>query len=840
MIRLKYKYAAVLAALILVSACSTTKNLPEGEKLYVGIDNVEYSGTPRKYSAKHYETDSTGVITAIGNAVSSVGDFISGAGNVQNPDSLSSDDVRENLNYLRGKKNLSREEKKKLREREKADIEAFSTAQEEVDAVLAYPPNNAIFGSSSLRSPFPVGLWIYNDFVNKKGALGRWMFKTFAATPVLLSTVNPDMRARVATNTLHNYGYFSGKVTSQVLPQRNQRKAKVAYRVYVGPVHRYDSIAYLGFPARADSLLKATEGSRLLRKGDAFSVVNLSAEQSRIEKLFRENGYYFYTAAYTTYRADTLLRPGLVQLRVSPAADRSERARRQWYIGNTFINVWKNDTLPLTSSLERRDMTFRFSGDKLPLRPGMWRRSIFHRKGDLFRLSLSDLTLEKLNSIGVFSRLDLNYVPRDTSASCDTLDIAISAVMDKMYDSSFEMNATMKSNQQAGPGVSFGIAKRNAFGGGEKVSFKIFGSYEWQTGAGKGERNSLLNSYELGTELSFEFPRFVLPGLSRRHARFPATTTYSLSSDWRNRSSFFQMVNFGLEVNYDWFKKRSSRHNLSLGLDFDKLLSKTATFDSIMNANPALYVSMRDQFVPSISYTFTYTSDSKHRNPVWVQLSAKEAGNLVSGIYAATGRSFNKTNKQLFGSPFAQFVKLTAEAHHKIKFNPRFFLATRLFAGAIWSYGNSTRAPYADQFYVGGANSVRAFTVRSIGPGSYRTAQTRYSYMDQTGDVKLEANAELRARLFGSLHGAAFLDAGNVWLMRDDPLRPGGKFSAKALKDIAVGTGVGLRYDLEFLVLRLDMGIALHAPYETSRSGFYNIEKFKDGLAFHFAIGYPF
>lgn len=167
-------------------------------------------------------------------------------------------------------------------------------------------------------------------------------------------------------------------------------------------------------------------------------------------------------------------------------------------------------------------------------------------------------------------------------------------------------------------------------------------------------------------------------------------------------------------------------------------------------------------------------------------------------------------------------------------------MATRIFAGAIFSYGNSLRAPYSEQFYVGGANSVRAFTVRTIGPGSFRSNNSRYAYIDQTGDFKLEANAELRAHLFGSLHGAVFLDAGNVWLLRDDPLRPGGKLTAKSLRHIALGTGFGLRYDLEFLVLRLDFGIGLHAPYETSKSGFYNLEKFRDGFAFHFAIGYPF
>lgn len=820
---------AVAVLTLLPAACSTTSHLPDGEQLYIGIDRITYDGTPDKKKVEA-TADSSGVIASIGEAVNAVSDLLNGKGTA--PEATPTGDSR-NAN--------DKEERRQLKAKTEADRKAFETAREEVEAVLAYPPNNALFGSSSLRSPFPVGLWLYNGLVNHQTGLRKWIFKTFAATPVLVSTVSPDVRARVATNTLHNYGYFSGQVTHTVLPRKNPRKAKIAYDVYAGPVHRLDSIAYLDFPPRADSLLHATAHARLLHKGDAFSVVNLAGEQSRIESLMRENGYYFYSAPFTTYLADTLMRPGKVQLQVRPVPEIPESARRQWYIGDTYVSVRRTDTDKPDRQLRRRGYVFEYSGEKLPLRPGMWRQAISHRRGELYRKSHSDMTIEKLNTLGVFSQMDINYTPRDTTAACDTLDLHVTAVMDKLYDSSFEMNATLKSNQQAGPGVVFGLSRRNAFGGGEKVSFKLFGSYEWQTGTGRDKSNSLLNSYELGTELAFDFPRFVFPGISRRHTRFPASTTFALNADWKNRAGFFNMVTFGVSATYKWHKRRTSEHELTLlSLEFDKMLHRTATFDSIMSANPALYVSMRDQFIPSLSYTFTYTSAAHHRNPVWLQLSAKEAGNLVSGIYAATGRRFAQQDKELFGNPFAQFVKFTAETHETFRLNARFNIATRLFAGVIYSYGNSLHAPYADQFYVGGANSIRAFTVRTIGPGSYRSGNTKYAYIDQTGDVRLEANAELRAKLFGSLNGAAFLDAGNVWLLRNDPARPGGRLSASTLKHIAVGTGLGLRYDLEFLVLRFDVGFALHAPYETGRSGWYNTPRIKDGLAYHFAIGYPF
>lgn len=823
---------ALSAALLLVAlaACSTTKHLPEGEQLYTGIAEINYGDKPRKApKGSTAQRDSAGVITSIGESIAAIDDLLEGRTQVasvpQKPDT----------------KALSREEKKKFEAAYEAEKAAFETAQTEVDAVLAYPPNNALFGSSSLRSPFPFGLWMYNALVTKQGGAGRWLFKHFATQPVLVSNVAPQVRARVATNTLHNYGYFGGRVTPRVLTQRNPRKAKIAYEVEAGKLYRLDSVEYRNFPARADSLLRATHSKRLLHKGDAFSVVNLSDEQLRIEQLFREHGYYYYTAAHTTYTADTLRRPGYVQLRVQPDPLRPDRVRHPWYIGQTFITMRKVEREPLTKTTTQRGYTFSYNGDKMPLRAGMWRRAMGHRRGDTFRLSYSKFATEKINALGVLSSYDINYVPRDTSATCDTLDIYITAVLDKRYDSSFEMNATMKSNQQVGPGMAFSLARRNAFRGAEKILFNVFGSYEWQTGAGRDGGNSLLNSYELGTELAFEFPRFVLPFVGRRHLRFPASTKFALNGDWKNRAGFFNLVSVGLSATYNWHKRPTALHELALlNFDFDKLLHTTADFDAIMRDNPTLAVSMRDQFIPSVGYTFTYTSSAKHRNPMRLQLSVKEAGNLASAIYAATGRTLDTPDKTIFKSPFAQFVKGTAEASANFKLSSRLRLATRAFGGVVYSYGNSTRAPYSEQFYTGGANGVRAFTVRSIGPGAYRSDNSKYAYIDQTGDVKLEANVELRAQLFGSLYGAAFLDAGNVWLLRNDPMRPSGRFSMSNLHRVAVGTGGGLRYDLDFLVLRFDVGVPLHAPYNTGRSGWYNIPRLGRSLAYHFAIGYPF
>ena len=239
----------------------------------------------------------------------------------------------------------------------------------EIEAALAYPPNNALLGSSSVRIPFPFGLWMYNALINKEGKIGRWMFRKLATEPVLVSSVSPEMRTKVATNTLHNYGFFHGNVGYEVVTQKNPRKAKINYTVKAGPLFRLDSVAYVGFPSVADSLLRRTRRRRLLNRGDAFSVVNLSGEQTRIEQLLRENGYYFFSAPYVAFRADTFQRKHHVQLRVQPAEGIPDRVKHPWYIGRTHITVREKAGDALTGKFSLRDFTFNHSGRHIPLKP---------------------------------------------------------------------------------------------------------------------------------------------------------------------------------------------------------------------------------------------------------------------------------------------------------------------------------------------------------------------------------------------------------------------------------------------------------------------------------------
>ena len=875
--RLLRHIALLMPALLVLASCSQTKNLPEDEFLYTGIKELSY-GAPLKEPDPSEQTDSAGVIKAMGQAASYVKQLLSGKqtdGKVRlRPDSTELTLTPRELDSLRI-----------LREKDK---ETYEHVREEVTGALSYAPNGSLMGSSKVTQPFTPGLWIWNRYVNSESRFGRWMFNNFSQNPRTMTTLNPDVRTKAAQAMLYNNGYFKGRVDYQIVPQKNPRKQKISYAVLPGPLWHLDRIAYKRFPLAVDSILRRNEGGRLLHSGSPFSAADLQNERERIAELLQDRGYYYVQPAHIAYRADTVERAEHVQLEVAPAPGLQDHVLRQYYLGNTRVMLYKFDDRQIHDSIGTETSRMLFAGGKQksqswfarqykrfakrmakagrtmpdstanrptwvpPLRYGAIRHYLYYNKGDRYNRSRMDRVQERLSGMGVFSSVQMSFVPRD---STDTLDIRIRATLDKPYDSEFEGRITYKSNGQLGPGASYTISKKNAFRGAETLSFGVDASYEWQTGANMGGDKSLLNSWELGSFLNLSYPRFMFFGLGRRLGRLArATTNFKIDARWSNRAAYYSRVSMGGRVFWTLQRQHNVQHEITpFHLVYERQLSTTARFDEVMAKNPALAVSMRDQFVPSMEYTLTWRSRMRRyvagqglivltrRSTSSLIFNIKEAGAVTSCLYAIGGKSFSERDKALFGVPFAQFIRASVDYVHTYHITPRQKLLTRAYLGALQCYGNSITAPYGDLFAAGGANSIRGFAIRSIGPGSYKPSASNYSYLDQVGTLRFEANLEYRFPIVGSLFGAAFVDAGNVWLMEDDPARPGGTFSFSNLgKELALSTGFGLRYDLDFLVVRFDLGIGLHAPYDTGKSGYYNMPSFGKSLGYHFAIGYPF
>lgn len=695
----------------------------------------------------------------------------------------------------------------------------------------------------------PYRLWAYNSFEKYEKGVGKWIFKKIAADPVYLSTVNPGTRTKVASNLLHDYGYFDGKVTYQVDTLKNPKEIKLSYQIDMGKPYYIDTLTYEKFSPFADSLIRRSDSQRLIHSGDHFNVLRLNEERQRIIDLLRDNGYYYARTDFLTILADTIMRPGYVNLKIVPKSNIPQEALRTYRLGHTSVYLTGYNGERPTDSLKLRDFTIYYAGKKPGIKYGVLRKRFIYRSGEKYSQLRQNYTQEALARLGVFKFSEFQYTPRSNGG--DTLDIRVNAMFDLPYNSELELNVKTKSTKQTGPGAFFSLSRRNFRRMGASLNLELRGSYEWQTSSTVDGESSVMNSYELGTSLSLEFPRLVLPWIRDRidPFRFPSQTNFKIYAEQVNRARYFKMLSFGGTVSYSFQPSRSMKHTVTpLHLAFNHLQRRTAAFDSIAEANPMLFHSLSDQFIPSVTYTFTYDNSwMKKRIRTWWENSITSAGNVTSLIYMACGKGFNTRDKEFLGTPFAQFLKFTSEIRPLYQISEKQQLAGRFMAGVVWAYGNKTIAPYNEQFYVGGANSIRAFTIRSIGPGRFHPSEnSSYSYVDETGDIKLEANLEYRFRMMsnlfgGNLNGAVFLDAGNVWLMRKDEARPGAEFTfSKFFDNWAVGTGIGIRYDLSFLILRLDWGIALHVPYETGKRGYYNIPNFKDGMGIHFAIGYPF
>ncbi len=706
-------------------------------------------------------------------------------------------------------------------------------------------PNNPMpFLSPYVRTPFPVGLWVYNNWNDSAKGLEGWLYRKLVSQPVLVSDVKPELRTQMMERILDNNGYFGSTASYEVLPdKRNPKKARINYSVSVGRPYMIDSLVYFGRADRGiydfiDSLARLDP---YLRVGERFSTDSLSVARTRITNRMRNRGYYYFRPEYIEFLADSTIHPGSIALKLSLADNTPKQALRKWRTGDVTVHVLRsskrNPGVPDTIHDPKAEVVIM---KPARLREHLVPSCITFRKGRTFSVRNMDRTQTRLARLGIFSAIDMQVSPADTTGASDLLNVDISCRFDVPMEASVEVNATSKSNSYLGPGLIFGLTHRNLFGGAEQLSLQFNASYEWQTGHGS---SSIFNSYEFGLNASLAFPRLLAPRFVPRTQRELNWTRINLNASILNRPHYFKMAQFGSGISYEWRATRHTLHQFTpLKITYTKLMHTTADFDSIMNANPAIAESFRSQYIPQLSYTYTLDKflERDRINGINFTASLVEAGNIFSGIYALCGVH---GEKKLFGTPFSQFVKGQAQ----LVYSRRLFrgkdqwLVSRVLIGAAHAYGNSTQVPYSEQFYIGGANSIRAFTVRSIGPGSYRVPADKVNgYFDQTGTFKLELNTEYRFPIFGFLHGAVFVDAGNVWLLKNDPQRPGGKLKASTfLRDIALGTGVGLRADIGMIVIRGDLGYGLHTPYTNGTSHYFNVP-FKEAFAFHLAIGYPF
>jgi len=714
-----------------------------------------------------------------------------------------------------------------------------SSVKREIQSLSPQKPNNSMFDRRVLP---PVGLWVYNYWkVEEQKKLRYWLYKTLSKPPVLISDVNPELRAEKLVNSLFDQGYYQAKAWSVVdTSTRNSKKARLTYFVEAGLPYQYAEIEFDSLLVAIDPLISQDNFRARVKIGEQFNLDELASAKAGLIRQFQNQGYIYFNNNFIQLDADTTLGDREISLRVRSNTDLPDAALTKYRIDNILVYISRSSDSAVfpKDPVIFEDLRVYSTGDHL--KPSVVRDALFFHKGDQYSFTGYQNSITRLNNLGVFSYVRIDYEPSGNDSLTNLLDVRVDLMMGDQINLNLEADLVMKSTGFVGPGVSAGISHNNTFKGAERIQFSPTGAIEWQWGP-KQENQLGSFTYELGLNSSQTFPRLIVPGDPSGFKQIMnQETSIHLNFNILNRTQYYSMFSALTSLKYNWGKRKEIRHSFSpLYLNSVSLLATTPAFDSVINDNIYIRKSFEEQFIVGMNYDFSYdnTYKSQARN-IYFQAGLSTSGNLLD-LLSGIGKEASDRPFALFNTIYSQHIKVNTDFRYYINgYNKT--LVTRLYAGIGLPYLNSDVLPYVEQFFSGGAYSIRGFTARTLGPGSYHEEQS--AYIDQSGDMKLEANLEFRFGISKILKGAVFMETGNIWLINEDENRPGSKFNIHTFTDqLAVGSGVGLRFDFNFFVFRTDLGFPIRTPYlQDGKYWFPGKGHVFSNALFYIAIGYPF
>ena len=705
-----------------------------------------------------------------------------------------------------------------------------------VETATAFNPNNSIGGRRLLP---PVGLWTYNYLKPKIDKKPGIIYRSFAKEPVLITSVNPEARSQKLESELFGIGYFHSSVRSEIkISRKNPRKAGITYFVKPGKPFIYNDISFDQPENEVDSIISGYEPDLSIKEGDIFDLEKTRADSRNMTSRLLEEGYFYFSQNNIKYTADTVAMPFKIDLRIGKNTESLPLSEKKFFINNINVQI----TGGVDSSDGRQD-SYNFEAEGISIiatgmqfKPEVITRAIYFRKGDVYSASRHRQTMIHLNSYGIFKFINVRYIP-DPDTLVNKLDVLIELTPMKDISLDLEANLVTKSTGFSGPGFAATVAQGNLGGGANKLQLRLTGGFEWQWSGGS---NTGLGqfSYNAGISSSIIFPKIITPfGLFNTQRFNLPQTSVTLGFELLNKIQYYRMSSINLGFGYRWKKPEKITHSYSpVFINSINLLETTSEFDTILADNPYIKKSFEEQFIVGMKYDFIFDNSlNKPPHGFYFQTGINTSGNLLDLLKRGSSGEDERPYSFL-GSIYSQFLKVTADIRYYRNFRNR-SLAFRFYSGIGFPYSNSEVMPYVEQFYSGGSNSIRAFIARSVGPGSLPPPEES-DIIDQTGDIRLEGNMEFRFRITKIVHGALFIDAGNVWLLNPDKLRPGAEFSFDTFaSQLAIGSGVGIRFDFDFFVLRTDFGFPVRTPYQVNGT---NWLRKTNEMVFNFAIGYPF
>lgn len=704
----------------------------------------------------------------------------------------------------------------------------------EMEALLRPKPNQRILG---LRPK----LFFYNLVSEPKKDKGfkHWIKYKLGEAPVLFSQVDLDYNADVLRNYSENNGYFKTIVDSD--STRHNTKATAEYSVQPKNQYKIKSVTYPSDSSRIAKQMELISRRSLLTPNKPYSLENIKLERQRIDTRLKEGGFYYFSEDDILVQVDSTVGKFEVDLMVKIKEETTERAKNQFRINKIIVypNYSINDSIESKEGDIVQHNDFTIIDKETIFDPRIFDRTLYFKKGDLYNRTNHNLSLNRLVNLGTFKFVKNTFKVADTTGNYLDAYYYLTPLPKKSIR--IEVLGKTNSANYTGTELNVNWSNRNTFKGAELLSVSLFGGLEFQVSG----QNNGFNVYRFGGETSLIWPRFISPFQLKSGSGFVPKTKALLGYEFQQRDQLYSLNTFRGSFGYIWKENIHKEHELKVSeITYVSPTNVTELYQNQIDSIPALEKIVEKQLIfgPTYSYTYTNTMEKSQKNTMYFRGDMDFAGTvagLVTGADATT-----KDPKELLNVPFSQFVKLQADFRFYHKLNRNSEIASRIIAGGAFAYGNSTAIPFIKQFFNGGTNSIRAFRARSIGPGSNAPQTTGGFLPDQSGDVKFEFSTEYRAKIYSVVNGAVFLDAGNIWNInakdKDGNLVPEKNFSKNFYKELAVGAGVGLRFDFSFLILRTDFAVPLRLPYgPVSDRWQLDHINLKSGV-FNLAIGYPF
>lgn len=703
----------------------------------------------------------------------------------------------------------------------------------ELEAVITPEPNKKFLGMY-------LGLYYYyKNQKEKPGFISRFLYKKLGEKPVYQSDVETYDVEALLLNRLENRGFFYSAANSKF--EENEKKASVEYTVKVPNPYRMELYKLDSMPPPIHKEVKELVEKTRFKKNMRFDLSYLKYERQRIDYSLKRKGYYNFDDSFLIFEADTnrYYNKGY-DLFLKLKNEVPKKSIVPYRIAK--VNVYPSYEVADSINTETtRYKEKNYVQKEVFFKPKYLDPYIKLKEGQYYNPDISKNTARRLSTIGAYKYVNIQYNEIDSLAT-DSLglleaNIYLSPLTKRALRA--ELQVVTKSNNFAGPALALTFSNRNVFGGGETYNISAKVGYEKQFGGGKSAGKT---SLQLGLKNELIFPRMLFPiKINDDFFKYSIPKTkISLSGDYLNRTKLYSLLSGTALFGYLWDSNRFITHEINpISVNYTNLSNTTKEFDDILKANPFLKRSFDQQFISGLTYAFTFNGmvDTKSTHQFFLNTTWDIAGNSISLFGKAENPGDSKT---FLGLEYAQYAKADVDIHYHLNFAKDQTIAARVFAGYGLAYGNSEVVPFVKQYYAGGPYSVRAFRIRSLGPGTYNAEEdpnATGNFFDKTGNIRLEANVEYRFPIYSFVKGAVFADAGNIWNSKENPSFGGkDKFTSNFINELGMGAGVGVRVDIQSFVIRFDLAAPFHDPSKTK-------ERFKFDVAnpiLNFAIGYPF